>query len=301
MDQAAFRQLSTTDGTVPSTEVLFAMKKQETSMPQDNGHSDSRLGLLAKVMGRIRRKAMRSYQEIVRRLCPMRTAIADFHAPQYLRHNARRLEHLASLRIPVAGMTVLEVGAGIGDHSHYFVDRGCKVTITEARPENLKYLVKAYPNQRVQFLDMESPTPIEGKPFEVVHCYGLLYHLANPEQALLFLSEHCSGMLFLETCVSFGEVKEVNPVMELQHVPTQAVSGRGCRPTRSWLFDRLHEIFEYVYVPLSQPNHEKFPLDWTSPEKHKAALSRAVFIASREHIDNAALTDCLIDHHTRHA
>src|SRR5262245_46388403 len=68
-----------------------------------------------------------------------------FHSFHYLRHNARRLEHLASLGIPVAGSRVLEVGAGMGDHSHFFFDRGCAVTITEARPELLARLRETYP------------------------------------------------------------------------------------------------------------------------------------------------------------
>jgi 2-polyprenyl-3-methyl-5-hydroxy-6-metoxy-1,4-benzoquinol methylase len=90
-----------------------------------------------------------------------------------VRHNARRLEHLASLRIPVTGMSVLEVGAGIGDHSHYYMDRDCKITITEARPENIKYMRKHYPGFAIQFLDIEHPTRVDGSPFDVVHCYGL--------------------------------------------------------------------------------------------------------------------------------
>ena len=51
-----------------------------------------------------------------------------FHSWHYLRHNARRLEHLASLQIPIRGKSVLEIGAGIGDHSSYYLDRGCTVT-----------------------------------------------------------------------------------------------------------------------------------------------------------------------------
>jgi 2-polyprenyl-3-methyl-5-hydroxy-6-metoxy-1,4-benzoquinol methylase len=115
-----------------------------------------------------------------------------FHSDHYLRHNARRLEHLASLRIPVAGMSVLVVGAGIGHHSHYYIDRGCRVTITEARAENLFHLRHRYPDCSVQFLDMESPSRIDGSPFDVTHCYGLLYHLSKPKQALAFLSQNTS-------------------------------------------------------------------------------------------------------------
>ena len=103
-----------------------------------------------------------------------------FLHPHYLRHNTRRLEHLASLRIPVAGMTVLEVGAGIGDYSHYYMDRNCQMTITEVKPINLHILKDRYPNHDVRQLNMEQPVPISNSAFDVVHCYGLLYHLSDP-------------------------------------------------------------------------------------------------------------------------
>lgn len=223
-----------------------------------------------------------------------------FHGRRYIRHNARRLEHLASLRIPTAGMSVLEVGAGIGDHSHYYIDRGCAITITEARSENLQYLRMRYPNNNVLFLDMERPSPPEASPFDIVHCYGLLYHLKHPEQALEFLSQSTRKILFLETCVSFGEGDELNPIKENKSDPSQSYSGTGCRPTRTWLFKRLQGLFENVYLPKTQPNHEEFPLDWAAPEKHKAGLQRAIFIASRKVLENEMLTRSLINEQGRH-
>src|ERR1700690_221318 len=81
--------------------------------------------------------------------------VRAFHNHHYLRHNARRLEHLASLRIPVAGSSVLEVGAGIGEHSHYYIERECRIRITEAREDNLAQIRSRYPHSRVQMLDME--------------------------------------------------------------------------------------------------------------------------------------------------
>jgi SAM-dependent methyltransferase len=222
-----------------------------------------------------------------------------FHSNHYLRHNARRLEHLASLRIPVAGMSVLEVGAGIGDHSHYYIDRECRVSITEARSDNLAHLRKRYLNNSVYFLDMDAPSGVEGCPFDVVHCYGLLYHLNEPNQALAYLSKNTKQMLFLETCVSFGENEEVNLTGEEQGNPTQAYSGTGCRPTRAWLFRELKELFEYVYLPTTQPCHEEFPLDWTAPERHQAALQRAVFVASRKRLENDRLSSALLLQQTR--
>lgn len=115
-----------------------------------------------------------------RRMLPRREAVSAFHGHHYLRHNARRQEHLASLGIPLAGASVLEVGAGIGDHSHYFVDRGCRMTITDARPENCRLLKERYPLVDVQRLDLEHPVALVSAPFDVVY---MLRHALPPEQA----------------------------------------------------------------------------------------------------------------------
>jgi hypothetical protein len=247
------------------------------------------------------KKLMRNFikkfgYEIVRFNSP----VSHFHSNRYLRLNSRRLEHLASLRIPVAGMSVLEVGAGIGDHSHYYIDRGCKITITEARFENLQYLRNRYPGGDIRFLDMEHPSHIDGAPFDVVHCYGLLHHLGNPEQASEFLSRNTLRILFLETLVSFGEREERNIVREPQSDPTQAYSGIGCRPTRAWVFNKLQGLFEYVYLPKTQPNHEDFPIDWNPPDEQQAEPKSAIFIASRDRIENKLLTESLINNQVRH-
>jgi SAM-dependent methyltransferase len=247
--------------------------------------------------GKIVRRVVGKFgYELVRVHAPVR----HFRSSRYLRFNSRRLEHLASLRIPVAGMSVLEVGAGIGDHTHYYLDRGCKVTITDARAENLRYLRKRFPGCNVQFLDMEQLTPIDGAPFDVVHCYGILHHLGNPEQALEFLSSNTGRMMFLETCVAFGESNEVHIVSEPPGDPTQSCSGTGCRPTRPWVFQQLQRLFEYVYLPRTQPNHEGFPVDWNEPYDHRVDSKSAIFIASRAKIENELLTRTLVNKQVRH-
>jgi SAM-dependent methyltransferase len=243
-----------------------------------------------------RRGALKFGIDVSRHNAPL----AEFHSDHYLRHNARRLEHLASLQIPVAGKSVLEVGAGIGDHSHFYLDRGCKLTTTEARSENLDYLRARYPEADVRFLDMEQSAPVADAPFDVVHCYGLLYHLNDPEQALAFLGENTGGLLLLETCVSFGDDEAIHLTAENPDNPSQAFSGTGCRPTRPWVFKQLQALFEYVYLPLTQPAHEEFPIDWTAAESDRpAGLTRAIFVASRNPLDNGALTASLLDRQTR--
>ncbi len=213
--------------------------------------------------------------------------IQVFHCDEYLRHNQRRLEHLASLGLDIVGKTVLELGAGIGDHTSFFLDRSCEVVATEGRQQNLEILRSRYPDVETMQLDLENPDLKINQQFDIVYCYGLLYHLQQPTQAIEFMARSCQKMLLLETCVSFGEEESINFCKEVADFPSQAISGNGCRPTRKWVYNQLKQYFEFVYMPITQPNHEQFPIDWNlcSPEKS----SRSVFIASRQELNNLLL------------
>lgn len=235
----------------------------------------------------------------------MTAAIEDFHSVSYLRHNARRLEHLASLGLPIRNNTVLELGAGIGDHTSFFLDRGCTVTSVEPRPENCALNAslmaerrragyEAASRARILRADALAFESIIEERFDIVYCYGLLYHVDDPAAVLGAIARKCDGMVLLETCVAFGSHEAINPVPEQAYIASQSVTGGGCRPTRPWLFKRLAELFAYAYMPRTQPAHEDFPLDWTgAPPADRD--TRAVFIASRQRIDNPLLVDHVPD------
>ena len=67
---------------------------------------------------------------------------AYFRSPQYCRHNCRRQEHLATLGLELDSKSVLELGAGVGDHTTFFLDRGCTVTSVKPRIENYRLFRK---------------------------------------------------------------------------------------------------------------------------------------------------------------
>lgn len=226
-------------------------------------------------------------------------SILNFHSFHYLRHNQRRQEHLASLGLNLAQLNVLEVGAGIGDHTSFFLDRDCQVVVTEARTENLEILKLRYPDLQILHLDLDNPVASLNQQFDVVYCYGVLYHLTKPSEAIQFMSEHCQGLLLLETCVSYGDDEAIHPCSEVAENPTQSIVGQGCRPTRKWVYNQLRQFFEFVYLPITQPNHEEFPLDWASrPETTN--LTRSVFIASRQKISNPLLIEGIPTQQQRH-
>jgi hypothetical protein len=225
--------------------------------------------------------------------------ISEFHGWHYLRHNQRRQEHLASLGLALDRRSVLEVGAGIGDHTSFFLDRGCTVLVTEGREENLALLRQRYPELAPRLLDLDDPDPTFTAAAEIVYCYGTLYHLSHPAEALEYLARRATDLMLVETCVSPGDDETVNLVDEDVQNPSQALRGQGCRPTRAWVRARLAEQFSYVYVTTTQPWHEEFPLEWSftpSPDR----LTRCVFVASRQLISSPVLTQEIPARQRRH-
>lgn len=207
-----------------------------------------------------------------------------FRCPEAIRHNQRRQEHLVSLGLPLHGKTVIEFGAGVGEHTSFFLDRGCTVLSTDGREENVRAIQERYPRVETCVLDVEHPIDL-GRTFDVAYCYGLLYHLQAPERALKYMASLCHGIFLLETCVSWGDdntleyVEEKSPDEPMS--PAGGLHRCGCRPTRGWVFAQLQEHFSHVYVPLTQPNYGEFVTDWTAGPC-ETGLIRAAFLASRE-------------------
>lgn len=217
-----------------------------------------------------------------------------FHADFYLEHNSKRLEHLESLKLPIKkDMSVFETGAGIGDHTKFFINKGCVVTPSEGRTENWLILKEKYTNAIL--LDLENPEkslePVN-KKYDIIYCYGTLYHLGTPLKSINYMSEKCEKFLLLETCVSLGEQESIGLCREAVVDPTQSVSGIACRPTRSWIFNRLKKKFKYVYMPITQPDHNQFIEDWSSANSDDPnQLFRSIFIGSNIKIDNELLVE----------
>src|SRR5208337_4629902 len=146
----------------------------------DNRVSQSRAPAVA-----VLKRGKRALDAVVRQVPGFRIAPErEFHSDRYLALTQRRLEHLATLRLPIEGRTVLEVGAGIGDLTSFFLDRECRVIATDGRPANVAILRRRFPSLEVRLLDVERGQAPDDLRAEVVCCYGLLYHLSRPAEAL---------------------------------------------------------------------------------------------------------------------
>ncbi|MDH3414037.1 MAG: class I SAM-dependent methyltransferase, partial [Gammaproteobacteria bacterium] len=154
--------------------------------------------------------------------------------------------------------------------------------------DNVAEIRRRHSTLRVEHVDLEKDTSLEKLgTFDIVYCYGLLYHLANPERAIAQLAKVCRGQILLETCVSLGKHSEVIFLRDFVS-NNQAVSGIGCRPSRLWLKEALERYFGHAYFAKTQPAHPDFPTDWDCPLTN--LLYRGIFVGSRAPLENPHLT-----------
>jgi len=216
----------------------------------------------------------------------------NFLGRSYQMHNVARLAHLDSLGLDLSKKEVLEIGAGIGDHTYFYLIKGCEVTATDARPESIKIIKQRFEINAFELnVEKQLDKLKQLERFDIIHCYGLLYHIKNPKEFLLSLKGKCD-LFLLETCVSHDFRTSGDYIVEEdKNNPTQAFSGLGCRPTRDWIESVLRQTFTYVYFPDSQPNHSEFPKDWSVPVEDREKFIRAIYVCSSTELANPNLTN----------
>ena len=192
--------------------------------------------------------------------------------------NLARQQHLASLGLDLQNKRVLEIGAGIGLHTPFFLSRGCEVVVTDARPDNVEEARRRLSGVEVLQLDISTTSDVSylGR-FDLVYCYGLLYHVGNPDQVLARMASVCDGQILLETCVNISTEKTVLAVGD-SGGNNSSWTGSGCRPSRAWVLDQLNQLWGHGYISRTQPNFPDFVLDW----EHDKGMTRSIFVGSKQ-------------------
>ncbi len=119
-----------------------------------------------------------------------------FNEDSRLSSKARRVEFLTNVRaiekVLKPGMKILDLGAGAGEYSIYFADKGYQVTsveLVEKHVEKIKEKKTAEMKLDIyqgNALDIDF---IEDDKFDIVLCFGPLYHLKKQSDKLKCLDE----------------------------------------------------------------------------------------------------------------
>lgn len=85
--------------------------------------------------------------------------------------------------------TALDAGAGVGFFSETLRSCGLNVCGFDGRPENVCEARKRFPGIPFEWGDIQDRSILELGKFDLVLCFGLLYHLENPLAAIRNLRE----------------------------------------------------------------------------------------------------------------
>jgi SAM-dependent methyltransferase len=199
------------------------------------------------------------------------------------RINRARMDFIRSLPLVLQGRRVLDAGAGVGHFARLYADGGARVVAIEGRSDNVRLLLARHPDVEAHEGDIQDMSLERLGRFDIVHCFGLLYHLDSPVAALRRIERVCDDVLLLETMVCDA----AEPVMLLADETrsvNQALAGLGCRPSPSFVALALNRVgFRFVYGAAVPPQHPDFQFDWrndqsTARDGHNL---RCVFVASR--------------------
>lgn len=161
------------------------------------------------------------------------------------------------------GMKILEVGAGLGHIGDVFVQLGFDVTSSDGRPDYVE-LMRAR-GRKARVIDLDATGIDEAGDFEVVLAFGVLYHLAQPEQFLQSCKKTVR-VLLLESCVCDVFEPTIKPVIEATgwRGQDQAVNKIGCRPSPSWIEEKCREagFTEIRDISTAIGNWEIGKFDW---------------------------------------
>ena len=226
---------------------------------------------------------------------PSAGGVETFDQSEAIEINRARMTHLASLGLALKGKRVLDVGCGVGHLAQFFVKQGCDVVCIDGREQNIASLHSRYPSLVAHVANVETEPLSQFGRFDVVFCYGLLYHLENPIAALRNMASVCEELLLLETMICDSTL----PVLRTNDEPrafSQALGGLGCRPTPSYVVLVINRLgFKFVYASKYPPEHSDFKFHWKNnfDTWRNGHPLRCIFIASRTMLTNPNLCNLL--------
>lgn len=168
------------------------------------------------------------------------------------------------------GKKILEVGCGWADIGAYFYSIGADVTVSDAREEHIEVIKERHPELKALVVDCEDTKwKYPEEHYDVIIHFGVLYHLANPDESIKLVSEHCDTLI-IETIASDSEDTEK---IEFRDEETEwkkgawgmAYSGIGNIPSYSWVEAQLKKNgMKAVRIPNPKMcNSGRHKYDWT--------------------------------------
>lgn len=186
--------------------------------------------------------------------------------------------------------TVLDAGCGIGYFANHLAAQGFKVSGFDGREENVLEAQRRTPQVQFYVQNVEDPNLEKLGQFDLVACFGLLYHLENPFLAVRNLYSVTGDVLIVETMVAPSSSPGAVLINE---IPTedQALNYIALIPSETAVINMLYAAgFKYVYQCPELPQHEEFQ----DTDHHRQR--RTVLVASKSALSSPLLREAKLVH-----
>ena len=174
---------------------------------------------------------------------------------------------LSEVRHSLGLETAIDVGCGLGYFSGLLKSLGLEVTAVDGRQQNVEEAQRRFPGISFRQCDAQDSDLRDLGQFDLVFCFGLLYHLENPLLTIRHLRAMTAKLLLVEGVIFPGE----DPIMALVDegsTEDQGLNHFAFYPTEACLTKMLYRSgFSNVYGFAAQPNH---------PEYHAGKNSRRI-------------------------
>jgi FkbM family methyltransferase len=184
----------------------------------------------------------------------------------------RRL--VPELRSALGLTTALDAGCGIGFFAKILVECGLNVSAFDGREENVEEARRRYPQISFDTGDVQDPDIRRVGSFDLVLCFGLLYHLENIFLAIRNLHAMTSKGLLIESMC----LPDAKPWMLLRCEPEledQSLTDMAFYPSEGCIIKMLYRAgFAAVYRVNPLPDDDNFR------ESSARARRRTVLFAS---------------------
>jgi SAM-dependent methyltransferase len=168
----------------------------------------------------------------------------------------RRL--LAELKDPLQLHTAVDVGCGVGYFSGLLQSLGFAVTGVDGRNGNAEEAARRVSGVTFHTVNVEDSELRSLGSFDMVLCFGLLYHLESPFRAIRNFHALTAKVLFVESMCAPGGTASME-LLDESEWEDQGLNHVAFYPTEPCLVKMLYRAgFPFVYGLATPPDHADF-------------------------------------------
>lgn len=154
--------------------------------------------------------------------------------------------------------TAVDIGCGVGYFSDVLHSLGLNVLGLDAREQNVLEARRRYPHLRFETMNAEDPRLLELGQFDLVFCFGLLYHLENPFRTIRTMSAMTAQFALLEG-VCYPSKESVMVLVDENDLNDQGVANIAFVPSEACLLKMLYRSgFSSCFLPRAMPDHSYY-------------------------------------------